>query len=82
MKGRREDNINIDLMKLYCEDVNQIKITQGRIQWRAFLMTVMNILVSYEQRISINYIWKSVWVYSHSLIRISFNDAVSIARIM
>jgi hypothetical protein len=44
--GRRwEDNIKIDLREIGIDESNWIKVSQDRVQWRAFVNTVMNIRV-------------------------------------
>jgi hypothetical protein len=43
-RRRWEDNIKIDVRKVG-GDVNRIDLTQGRDQWRALVITVMNFRV-------------------------------------
>jgi hypothetical protein len=41
--GRRwEDNIKMDLRKIGIDGANWIRLAQDRVQWRAFVNTVMN----------------------------------------
>jgi hypothetical protein len=42
---RSEDNININLREIGIDGANWIQLAQDRIQWRAFVNTVMNVLV-------------------------------------
>jgi hypothetical protein len=44
--GRRwEDNIKMDLGEIGIDRVNWIRLAQDRVQWRAFVNTVMNLRV-------------------------------------
>jgi hypothetical protein len=45
--GRRrwEDNIKMDLRKIGIHGANWIQLVQDRVQWRAFVNTVMNLRV-------------------------------------
>jgi hypothetical protein len=44
--GRRwEDNIKIDLREMGIDEANWIQLAQDRVQWRAFVNTVMNLRV-------------------------------------
>jgi hypothetical protein len=45
--GRRrwEDNIKMDLRDTGIDGENWIRLTQDRVQWRAFVNTVMNLRV-------------------------------------
>jgi hypothetical protein len=44
--GRRgEDNIKMDLKEIGIDGANWFRLPQGRIQWRAFVNTVMNLRV-------------------------------------
>jgi hypothetical protein len=53
MKGRPlgrsrhkwEDNIKIDLTEIGSEGVDWIQLARDRVQWRAFVNTVMNLQV-------------------------------------
>jgi hypothetical protein len=45
MIGRREDNIKMDLGEVGIYGANWIRLAQGRVQWRAFVNTVMNLRV-------------------------------------
>jgi hypothetical protein len=40
-----EDNIKMDLREIGIDGANWIRLTQDRVQWRAFLSTVMNLRV-------------------------------------
>jgi hypothetical protein len=42
---RWEDNIKMDLREIAISGVNWIQLAQDRVQWRAFVNTVMNLLV-------------------------------------
>jgi hypothetical protein len=42
---RWEDNINLDLREIGIYVANWIRLAQDRVQWRAFVNTVMNLLV-------------------------------------
>jgi hypothetical protein len=39
------DNIKMDLKKIGIEGANWIRLAQDRVQWRAFVNTVMNLRV-------------------------------------
>jgi hypothetical protein len=41
----REDNIKLDLKEILIDGANWIRLAQDRIQWRAFVSTVMNLRV-------------------------------------
>jgi hypothetical protein len=42
---RWEDNIKLDIMEIGIDGVNWIQLAQDRVQWRAFVNTVMNLRV-------------------------------------
>jgi hypothetical protein len=42
---RWEDNIKMDLWEIGIDEANWIQLAQGRVQWRACVNTVMNLLV-------------------------------------
>jgi hypothetical protein len=42
---RWEDNIKMDLREIGIDGANWIRLAQDRIQWRAFVNTVMNLRV-------------------------------------
>jgi len=42
---RWEDNVKMDLGEIGIDGVNWIQLAQERVQWRAFLNTVMNLRV-------------------------------------
>jgi hypothetical protein len=44
-RRRWEDNIKIDLRKLGIDGAIWIRLAQDRVQWRAFVNTVMNLRV-------------------------------------
>jgi hypothetical protein len=44
-RGRFEDNVQLDLRKIGIVGVNWIQLAQNRVQWRAFVNTVMNLRV-------------------------------------
>jgi hypothetical protein len=50
-RRRWEDNIKMDLREIGIDGANWIRLAQDRVQWRAFVNTVMNPRVSYESRI-------------------------------
>jgi hypothetical protein len=44
-RRRWEDNIKLDLGEIGIDGANWIRLTQDRVQWRAFVNTVMNLRV-------------------------------------
>jgi hypothetical protein len=44
-RRRWEDNIKIDLREIGINGANCIRLYQDRVQWRAFVSTVMSLLV-------------------------------------
>jgi hypothetical protein len=44
-RRRWEDNIKMDLRKIGIDEVNWIHLVQDRVQWRAFVNTLMNLRV-------------------------------------
>jgi hypothetical protein len=44
-KRRWEDNIKLDFREIGIDGVNWIRLAQGRVQWRAFVNTLMNLQV-------------------------------------
>jgi hypothetical protein len=44
-RRRWEDNIKMDLGEIGIDGANWIRLAQGRVQWRAFVNTVMNLRV-------------------------------------
>jgi hypothetical protein len=44
-RRRWEDSINLDLRKIGIYGANRIQLAQDRVQWRAFVNTVMNLRV-------------------------------------
>jgi hypothetical protein len=45
-RRRWEDNIKMDLREIGIDVTNWIQLAQDRVQWRAFVNTVMNLRVS------------------------------------
>jgi hypothetical protein len=45
-RRRWEDNIKMDLREIGIDGANWIRMAQDRVQWRAFMNTVMNLRVS------------------------------------
>jgi hypothetical protein len=41
-RRRWEDNIKMDLMERWIDGANWTQLAQDRVQWRAFLNTIMN----------------------------------------
>jgi hypothetical protein len=44
-RHRWEDNIKMDIREIGINGVNWIQLAQDRVQWRAFVKTVMNLRV-------------------------------------
>jgi hypothetical protein len=44
-RRRREDNIKMDLSEIGIDGANWNRLAQDRVQWRAFVNTVMNLRV-------------------------------------
>jgi hypothetical protein len=44
-RHRWEDNIKMDLREIGIDRANWIRLAQDRVQWRAFMNTVMNLQV-------------------------------------
>jgi hypothetical protein len=44
-KCRWEDNIKMDFREIWIDGVNQIRLAQDRVQWYAFVSTVMNVRI-------------------------------------
>jgi hypothetical protein len=44
-RHRWEDNIKMDLGEIRIDEANWIQLAQDRVQWRAFVNTVMNLQV-------------------------------------
>jgi len=42
-RRRWEDNINMDIREIGIDGANWIQLAQDRVQWRAFVNTVMNL---------------------------------------
>jgi hypothetical protein len=45
-RRRWEDNIKMDLRDIGIDEANWIRLAQDRVQWRAFVNTVMNLWVA------------------------------------
>jgi hypothetical protein len=45
LRRRWEDNIKMDLREIGIDRANWIRLAQDRVQWRAFVNTVMNLRV-------------------------------------
>jgi hypothetical protein len=48
-RRRWEDNIKIDLREIGIDGANCIRLAQDRVQWRAFVIMVMNLRVSIKE---------------------------------
>jgi len=44
-----QDNINVDLTNLVCQDVNRSALTRHGVQWRHFATTMMPLRVSLQR---------------------------------
>jgi hypothetical protein len=44
-RSRREDTVKLDLREIGIDGANWIRPAQDRVQWRAFVNTVMNLRV-------------------------------------
>jgi hypothetical protein len=44
-RRRWEDNIKMDIREIWIDGVNWIQLARDRVQWRAFVKTVMNLRV-------------------------------------
>jgi hypothetical protein len=44
-RRRLEDNIKLDLREIGIDETKRIRLAQGRVRWRAFVSTVMNLRV-------------------------------------
>jgi hypothetical protein len=44
-RGRRMNNIKLDLREIGCDGVDWIDLAQNMDQWRAFVKTIMNLRV-------------------------------------
>jgi hypothetical protein len=45
LRHKWEDNIKLDLRQIGIDGANWIQLAQDRVQWRAFVNTVMNLWV-------------------------------------
>jgi hypothetical protein len=45
LRHRWEDNIKMDLREIRIDGINWIRLSQDRVQWRAFVNTVLNLRV-------------------------------------
>jgi hypothetical protein len=50
-RRRWEDNIKMDLSEIGIDGANWIRLAQDRVQWRAFVSTVMNLRIAQDSRI-------------------------------
>jgi hypothetical protein len=50
-RRRWEDNMKMDLREIGIDEANWIRLSQDRVQWRAFVNTVMNLRVPLDSRI-------------------------------
>jgi hypothetical protein len=50
-RRRWEDNIKLDLREIGIDGANWIQLARDRVQWRAFMNTVMNLRVHKERKI-------------------------------
>jgi hypothetical protein len=50
-RRRWEDNIKMDFREIRINVANWIQLAQDRVQWRAYVNTVMNLRVPYESKI-------------------------------
>jgi hypothetical protein len=50
-RPRWEVNINLDLREIGIDGANWIQLAQVRVQWRAFVKTVMKLRVPYENKV-------------------------------
>jgi transcription termination factor 2 len=50
-RRRWKDNIKMDVRETGIDEANWIQVAQDRVQWRAFVNTVMNFRVPYVSRI-------------------------------
>jgi hypothetical protein len=44
-RRRWEDNVTMDLREIGIDGANWIRLAQDRVQWRAFVKTVMNLRI-------------------------------------
>jgi hypothetical protein len=51
-RRRGEDNIKMDLREIGIDGMNWIRLAQDRVQWRAFVNTVMNLRVPLHHGVS------------------------------
>jgi hypothetical protein len=51
-RGRWEDNVKLDLRDIGIDGANWIQLAQDRVNWRAFVNTVMNLWVPLRKNIS------------------------------
>jgi hypothetical protein len=42
-RHRWEDNIKMDLREIWIDRANRIQLAQDRVQWRAYVITLMNL---------------------------------------
>jgi hypothetical protein len=49
-RRRWEDNTKLELKEIGIDEANWIRLAQDRVQWRAFVDTVMNLRVPYRKQ--------------------------------
>jgi hypothetical protein len=49
-RRRWEDNIKMDLREIRIDGANWIRLAQDRVQWRAFVSTLMNLWLPYREQ--------------------------------
>jgi hypothetical protein len=49
-RHRWKDNIKMDLREIGIDEVNWIRLAQDRVQWQAFVSTVMNLRVPLREQ--------------------------------
>jgi hypothetical protein len=57
-RHRWDDNIKMDLREIGIDGANWIQVAQDRVQWRAFVDTVMNLRVIFFDKLSDNQLFK------------------------
>jgi hypothetical protein len=50
LRRKWEDNIKMDLREIEIDGANWIQLAQNRVQWQAFVSTVMNLRVPYRKQ--------------------------------
>jgi hypothetical protein len=44
-RRRWDDNIKMDPREIRCEDLRWVELAQGRVQWQALALVVLNVIV-------------------------------------